>query len=78
MRLISIPEILKNTIGSKIWSSINLLIIMCGISIMMVSFAYMVKMLVAVLGVAVVGMAGGSIALLVFFVLSLMFLNRGF
>ena len=75
MRLMGIPGMLKDAIGSKISSSINLLIIMCGISIMMVAFGYMVKMLVAVLGVTMVGMAGGGLAILVFFTLCLKFMN---
>lgn len=38
---------------------------MCGISLMMVSFGFMVAMLVAVLGVETFIHAGGTIALLI-------------
>ena len=44
-------------------ASIIFLVIMSGISLMMVSFGFMVAMLVAVLGVETVTFAGGTIAL---------------
>ena len=44
-------------------AAIIFLVIMCGMSLMMVSFGFMVAMLVAVLGVETVTFAGGTIAL---------------
>lgn len=58
-----IPTILKNLFKDEVSSSTTIMIIMCGISLMMVSFGFMVAMLVAVLGVETVTFAGGTIAL---------------
>ena len=61
--MISIPTILKNLFKDEVSSSTKIMVIMSGISLMMVSFGFMVAMLVAVLGVETVTFAGGTIAL---------------
>lgn len=53
--MISITTILKNLFKDEVSSSTKIMVIMCGISLMMVSFGFMVAMLVAVLGVETVG-----------------------
>ena len=58
-----IPTILKNLFKDEVSSSTKIMVIMSGISLMMVSFGFMVAMLVAVLGVETVTFAGGMIAL---------------
>jgi hypothetical protein len=58
-----IPTILKNLFKDEVSSSTKIMVIMIGISLMMVSFGFMVAMLVAVLGVETVTFAGGTIAL---------------
>lgn len=58
-----IPTILKNLFKDEVYSSTKIMVIMSGISLMMVSFGFMVAMLVAVLGVETVTFAGGTIAL---------------
>lgn len=58
-----IPTILKNLFKDEVSSSTKIMVIMSGISLMMVSFGFMVAMLVAVLGVETVTFAGGTIAL---------------
>lgn len=65
MSMISIPTILKNLFKDEVSSSTKIMVIMCGISLMMVSFGFMVAMLVAVLGVETFIHAGGTIALLI-------------
>ena len=61
--MISITTILKNLFKDEVYSSTKIMVIMIGISLMMVSFGFMVAMLVAVLGVETVTFAGGTIAL---------------
>ena len=61
--MISITTILKNLFKDEVYSSTKIMVIMIGISLMMVSFGFMVAMLVAVLGVETVTFAGGMIAL---------------
>ena len=61
--MISITTILKNLFKDEVSSSTKIMVIMSGISLMMVSFGFMVAMLVAVLGVETVTFAGGTIAL---------------
>lgn len=70
-----IPTILKNLFKDEVYSSIKIMVIMCGISLMMVSFGFMVAMLVAVLGVKTVVFVGGTIAFFAGMVLLFNFLN---
>ena len=63
-----IPTILKNLFKDEVSSSTKIMVIMSGISLMMVSFGFMVAMLVAVLGVETVTFAGGAIALFLWLV----------
>lgn len=65
MSMISIPTILKNLIVDEVYSSTKIMVIMCGISLMMVSFGFMVAMLVAVLGIETFISTGGTITLLI-------------
>lgn len=60
-----IPTILKNLFKDEVSSSTKIMVIMSGISLMMVSFGFMVAMLVAVLGVETFIHAAGTITLLI-------------
>ncbi len=60
-----IPTILKNLFKDEVSSSTKIMVIMIGISLMMVSFGFMVAMLVAVLGVETFIHAAGTIILLI-------------
>lgn len=63
--MISFTTILKNLFKDEVSSSTKIMVIMIGISLMMVSFGFMVAMLVAVLGVETFIHAAGTITLLI-------------
>ena len=65
MSMINITTILKNLFKDEVSSSTKIMIIMCGISLMMVSFGFMVAMLIAVLGVETFISAAGTITLFI-------------
>ena len=65
MSMISITTILKNLFKDEVYSSTKIMVIMCGISLMMVSFGFMVAMLIAVLGVETFISAAGTITLFI-------------
>lgn len=75
MSMISILAILKNLFKDEVYPSTKIMVVMCGISLMMVSFGFMVAMLVAVLGVETFISAAGTIALLIALAWFFNFLN---